>query len=221
MTHVQQNSAVQASYDRVAAEYARRIAGELAHKPLDRALLDRFAERMRGAGPVADLGCGPGHVTHYLAERGVEAFGLDLSPAMVAQAQALHPGLRFAVGDLAALDAPGGAWAGAVAYYSLIHLPRPAVAPALREIARALRPGGALLVAFHTGEEIRHLDEWWGQPVQLDFVFFTVEEMAAALRDAGFAVEETVVREPYPEVEAQTRRAYLLASTSANSAEAR
>ncbi len=212
MTPPEQNSAIRTSYDRVAAEYARRIAGELAHKPLDRALLGRFAERVRGAGPVADLGCGPGHVTHYLAERGVEVFGLDLSPAMVAQARALHPDLPFVVGDLTALDAPDGAWAGAVAYYSLIHLPRPAVAPALCEVARALRPGGALFVAFHAGEEIRHLDEWWGLPVQLNFVFFSVEEIAAALRDAGFAVEETAVREPYAEVEAQTRRAYLLAS---------
>ncbi|GAB4192066.1 MAG: class I SAM-dependent methyltransferase [Roseiflexaceae bacterium] len=215
MTTPYQRAVIQAGYDRVADEYARRIAGELAHKPLDRALLERFAGRVRGAGLVADLGCGPGHVAHYLAERGVEVCGLDLSPAMVQQARALHPGLPFAVGDLTALDVPGAAWAGAVAYYSLIHLPRPAVVSALREIARALRPGGALFVAFHAGEEIRHLDEWWGQPVQLDFVFFTVEEMAGYLRAAGFVVEETTEREPYPEVEAQTRRAYIVASKPA------
>jgi hypothetical protein len=49
-------------YDAVAGEYARRIAGELEGKPLDRALLDAFAEQVRPHGPVADLGCGPGHV---------------------------------------------------------------------------------------------------------------------------------------------------------------
>jgi SAM-dependent methyltransferase len=206
---------VRASYDRVADEYARRIAGELEHKPLDRALLDRFAERVRGAGPVADLGCGPGHVARYLAERGADVFGLDLSPAMVAQARALHPGVAFRVGDLAALDDADGAWAGAVAYYSLIHLPRGAVAAALRETARALRPGAPLLVAFHVGDETRHLDEWWGHPVRLDFVFFGVDEMAGYLREAGFVVEQATEREPYPDVEAQTRRAYLLAAKPA------
>lgn len=201
---------VRASYDRVAGEYARRIAGELADKPLDRALLDAFAERVRGAGPVADLGCGPGHVARYLADRGGDVFGLDLSPEMVAQARALHPGIPFAVGDLAALDAADGAWAGAVAYYSLIHLPRGAVATALREIARVLRPGAPLLVAFHVGDETRHMEEWWGHPVRLDFIFFGVDEMTGWLREAGFAVEQVTEREPYPDVEAQTRRAYVL-----------
>lgn len=209
---------VRASYDRVAAEYARRIAGELAHKPLDRTLLDRFAERVRGAGPVADLGCGPGHVAGYLAERGADVFGLDLSPEMVEQARALHPELPFRVGDVTALDVPDGAWAGAVAYYSLIHLPRASVAAALRETARALRPGAPLLVAFHVGDETRHLDEWWGQPVHLDFFFFGVDEMAGYLREAGFVLESVTEREPYPEVEAQTRRAYLLATAPSSTA---
>lgn len=203
---------VRASYDRVAGEYARRIAGELAHKPLDRELLDRLADRVRGAGPVADLGCGPGHVARHLADRGVDAFGLDLSPAMVGQARELHPGVPFRVGDVTALDARDGAWAGAVAYYSLIHLPRVAVAGALREVARALRPGAPLLVAFHVGDETRRMDEWWGHPVRLDFVFFGVDEMAGYLREAGFAVEAVTEREPYPDVEAPTRRAYLLAA---------
>jgi hypothetical protein len=53
-------------YDRVAEEYVKRIFEELAHKPLDRALLDRFAEQMRGLGPACDVGCGPGQVARYL-----------------------------------------------------------------------------------------------------------------------------------------------------------
>ena len=202
---------VRDSYDRVAGEYARRIAGELAHKPLDRTLLDAFAERVRGAGPVADPGCGPGHVAHYLAGRGVEASGIDLSPRMVERARELHPGVPFGVGDLTALEAADGSWAGAVAYYSLIHLPRPSVAPALAEIARVLRPGAPLFVAFHAGEETRHMDEWWGHPVTLDFVFFTPDEMSGNLRHAGFEVEQVTEREPYPEVEARTRRACITA----------
>lgn len=205
-------AAVRASYDRVADEYARRIAGELAHKPLDRALLDRLADRVRGAGPVGDVGCGPGHVAAYLAERGVDARGVDLSPGMIARARALHPGVPFATGDLTALDLPDGAWAGAVAYYALVHLPRPALGPALAELARVVRPGGPLLVAFHVGSETRHLDEWWGHPVALDFEFFESDAVAAALRGAGWTLDEAVERDPYPDVEAPTRRAYLLAT---------
>ena len=212
---------VRVSYDRLAEEYTRRIAGELAHKPLDRALLDAFAHRVRGDGRVADLGCGPGHVARYLADRGVDAFGMDLSPAMVAHAQALHPLVPFEVGDLAALDAPDGAWAGAVAFYSLIHLARAGVADALREIARALRPGAPLLVAFHVGDEVRQLDELWGHAVRLDFAFFGVDEMTGWLREAGYVVEAVTEREPYADVEAQTRRAYLLASKPSDERAAR
>ena len=76
---------------------------------------------------------------------------------------------------------------------------------------RVLRPGGLLLLAFHIGGETIHLDEWWGQPVSVDFHFFHPEEMADSLRIVGFEVEEIIEREPYPEVEYQTRRAYIFA----------
>src|SRR5512143_1269771 len=103
---------IRASYDTVAAAYVEHIAGELAGKPLDRHLLNRFAEEVRGRGPVLDLGCGPGHVTRYLADQGVSAFGIDLSHEMVRSAARLNPGLDFRVGDLRALDLPDAQLAG-------------------------------------------------------------------------------------------------------------
>jgi SAM-dependent methyltransferase len=202
---------VRASYDRLAGEYAAHVAGELEHKPFDRALLDRFAARVRDAGPVADVGCGPGHVAAYLHVRGVDVRGVDLSPEMVGQARARFPGIPFHVGDMTALGAADASSAGAVAFYSLIHLPRDRVAAAVGELRRVLRPGGLLLAAFHVGEEIRHLDDLWGVPISLDFVFFTTEEMLGHLRAAGFEVESREERDPYPDVEAQTRRCYVLA----------
>lgn len=202
---------VEHSYDRVAAEYALRIFGELEHKPLDRQLLDRFAERVQGLGPVCDLGCGPGHVARYLHERGVQVTGLDLSAEMVEQARRLNPGIEFRRGDMLSLDLEDGAWGGVAAFYSIIHVPRTEIAVALAEIKRVLRLGGVLLLTFHVGDETVHLDEWWGQPVTLDFRFFRPEEMADSLRGAGFEVEEIVEREPYPDVEHPSRRAYIFA----------
>jgi SAM-dependent methyltransferase len=204
-------AAVAASYDKLADAYTERIAGELAQKPFDRALLDALATELHGAGPVADIGCGPGHVAAYLHARGVDACGVDLSPGMIARARALYPEVPFDVGDVMTLAAADGAWAGAVAFYSLIHLPRDRVTEALREIRRVLRPGGPLLIALHVGEEVRHLDSLWDVPVDLAFVFFTPEEMQEYIRAAGFLVERCEERDPYPDVEAQTRRCYLLA----------
>jgi ubiquinone/menaquinone biosynthesis C-methylase UbiE len=201
----------QTSYDQVADEYVRRIFGELQHKPLDRQLLDRFAASVRDMGLVCDLGCGPGHVARYLHERGVQVCGVDLSSAMVEQARRLTPAVEFHQGNMLALDVADESWAGIAAFYSLIHIPRGDLPQALAELRRVLRRGGKLLVAFHIGDETVHLDEWWGHKVCVDFFFFRSEEMAQHLRDAGFEIEEIIEREPYPEVEHQSRRSYLFA----------
>jgi len=201
----------QASYDLVADEYVRRIFEELQHKPFDRQLLDRFAASVRDVGPACDMGCGPGQVARYLHERGVHVCGVDLSAAMVEQASRLIPGVEFRQGDMMALDAPDGAWAGIAAFYSIIHIPRGEMARALGELRRVLRPGGILLLAFHIGDDAIHLDEWWGRKVCVDFFFFRSDDVAGYLRTAGFEIEEVIEREPYPDVEHQSRRSYIFA----------
>ncbi len=204
-------SDVQTSYDVVADEYVRRIFDELEHKPLDRELLDRLAARVRGIGPICDMGCGPGHVARYLHERGVQVVGIDLSPVMVGHARTLNPAIEFSQGDMRSLDIEDGAFGGIAAFYSIIHIPRPEVVAVLGEMKRALRPGGWLLLAFHIGDNVLHLDEWWGQQVSVDFLFFRPDEMTVFLKSAGFEVAEIVEREPYPGVEHPSRRAYIFA----------
>ena len=132
----------QASYDAVAEQYVGRIADELKHKPLDRALLDRFAAATRDRGTVCDMGCGPGHLARYLTEQGVNTVGYDLSPKMVEAARRLNPGITFRQADMTALDDADESWAGLIAFYSLIHIPRPEIADTLREFRRVLQPGG-------------------------------------------------------------------------------
>lgn len=199
------------SYDAVADDYVAHIYGELAGKPLDRELLDLFADAVRGQGPVRDVGCGPGHVTHYLHERGVDIAGIDLSAGMVDRARRLNPGIVFRRGDMGALDTPDGSWAAIVLFYSIIHIPRPDVVAVLRELRRALRPGGLLFMAFHIGSETIHRDEWWGHAVNVDYLLFTSDEMTGYLRAAGFEVESLRERDPYPDVEHPSRRSYILA----------
>jgi SAM-dependent methyltransferase len=206
-----QPSDYQASYDAVVEEYVRRISDELQHKPIDRALLDRFADAVRNRGPVCDLGCGPGHVARYLKERGLDVVGYDLSPKMVEAARLLNPEINYHQADMTALDHAAGSWAGVVAFYSLIHIPPAEIAQTLRGFWRILQPGGRLLLAFHIGEETLHLDDWWEKRVNVDFFFFQPEQMARDLEAAGFEVEEIIEREPYPDVEHQSRRAYIFA----------
>jgi SAM-dependent methyltransferase len=201
----------QASYDLIAKDYADRIYNELDGKPLDRKLLDAFAARVKSNGAVVDLGCGPGHVARYLHDQGVHVFGLDLSPGMLEQARRLNPGIEFRQGNMLALDIENGSLAAVVAFYSILHIPRSEVADVFREFHRVLKPGGLFFLAFHTGLNVQHEEDCWGHKVALDYVFFTRQEVRQYLLAAGFAVEDSIEREPYPEVEVQTRRAYILA----------
>ncbi|MFB4307115.1 class I SAM-dependent methyltransferase [Actinomadura sp. GTD37] len=138
-------------YDAVAVLYADMFRNVLDDLPLDRALLTAFADLVRGRGPVAELGCGPGHVTAFLHSLGLDASGVDLSPAMIAQARADHPDLRFEEGTMTALDLPDGGLAGVLAWYSIIHLEPAEVPRAFAEFHRVLAPGGHLLLGFQSG----------------------------------------------------------------------
>src|SRR6266568_772310 len=198
-------------YDQVAEEYVVRIFHELEHKPLDRELLDRFAAEVHDLGPVCDMGCGPGHIAHYLHSRGVNVLGIDLSPRMVEQARQLTSGIEFQEGNMSSLNVDDEAWAGIAAFYSIIHIPREEVTQVLREFRRVLQPNGLLLLAFHQGQETVHLEEWWGKKVSIDFIFFQRAEMEGYLRTAGFEIEDSLERPPYEGVEVQTQRVYIFA----------
>ena len=201
---------VRESYDRVAHEYQRRIADELRGKPLDCQLLDELVGEAGRMGTICDLGCGPGHVARYLQERGASVVGVDLSPRMVETARKLNPGIEFSQGDMFSLKFEDEAWSAIVCFYSIVNIRATRLADAFREMKRALKRGGKLLLAFHVGEGSLHLDEWWSIPVLLDFFFFSPDEVAKALGSAGLLIEKIMHRDPYPEVEHPSRRAYIL-----------
>lgn len=199
------------SYDSAADAYAEHLATELVHKPLDRHLLDRFAEDTRGRGLVADLGCGPGHVARHLHEQGVSIVGIDLSPGMVRVASGLHPEIEFRVGDMTRLDFPDAHLAGIVELYSIVHFSADELEAVFEEARRVLMPGGLALISFHIGDQLVHLEDLFGAPVSLDFRFHVPSVVIEALRGARLPVIEHVEREPYSDVEYPSRRCYLIA----------
>jgi SAM-dependent methyltransferase len=204
----------QSSYDAVAAEYARKFQDEMDDKPFDRACLDHLIREVGSLGPICDLGCGPGQIARYLHRQGAQTLGVDLSPQMIAEASRLNPEIGFHIGDMLSLPDPDDSWGGIAAFYCIIHIPGPRVVDALKEMRRVLKPGGVLLLAFHTGDKILHLDNWWEKAVDLDFIYYPVDQMEAWLKAAGFELLESLVREPNPEVEVETVRAYLFARKS-------
>jgi len=161
-----QMAGLQNNYDPVAEDYAREFANELDKKPFDRKMLDWLAEKVGAQERICDLGCGGGQVAGYLRSRGALVCGIDLSSEMIKQAQRLNPDIPFQRGDMLALtNVADDSFPGIAAFYSIIHIPRASVGAALREMKRVLRPGGKLLLTFHIGQKIIHLDEWWNKQV--------------------------------------------------------
>lgn len=191
-------STTRAYYDAVAADYAERFRAELAAKPMERGLLTAFAELVRAAdaGPVADLGCGPGNVTAYLHGLGVSVSGIDLSAEMVSVARKAHPELRFDVGSMTALNLPDGALGGIVAMYSIIHVPEERLPVVFAEFHRVLAPGGEVLLVFQVGNEQAHVSEAFGRAVSLDCFWRQPDQVADLLGQAGLPVHARFLREP-------------------------
>jgi SAM-dependent methyltransferase/heme-degrading monooxygenase HmoA len=202
------------SYDVVARDYVANVVG-VERKPLDLAFLDQFVRLLDGRGPVWDIGCGPGDVTRHLHDRGVDVCGIDLSPAMIAEARLAHPGIAFSVGDLANLAATADSLAGIVAFYSLIHLPPQEMQSVLNVFGRYLQRDGLLLIALHAGEGVNEVNEWFGKPVSLHGYFFQPAQLIDMLQRAGFVVESSLSRPPYPDIEFPSERIYLLARSPA------
>jgi SAM-dependent methyltransferase len=178
--------------------------------PYDRAMLAVFAELVsgRGGGGVADLGCGPGRITAHLHALGLDAFGVDLSPAMIEIARRDHPMLRFVEGRLDDLPIDDEALAGLVAWYSIIHTPPELLASVFAEFARTLAPGAPVLLAFQVGQERVRLHHVYGHDVTVQLYRNPPDRICSLLGDAGIAVDAQLVRQPAgPE---KTAQAYLL-----------
>jgi SAM-dependent methyltransferase len=147
----------------------------------------------------------------YHDQLGNELAGKPLDRALLA------PALPFAAGSMLQLPAADGALSGIIALYSIIHLTASDRARACREFARAVRPGGWLLAAFHVDSpdfaagQVNHLTSWFGHAVELDGYFLEPGDVVADVQTAGFTVTATTIRSPRPDMEYPSRRCYLLA----------
>jgi SAM-dependent methyltransferase len=185
-----------AAYDAVAPLYAERFSNVLETLPMERAMLTAFAElvQARDAGPVADIGCGPGHVTAHLHALGLSAFGIDLSSEMIVLARRAHPDLRFDEGSMTALDLADGVLGGILAFYSFIHTPPQQLPVVFTEFQRVLAPGGHLLLGFFAGDD--PMPQEFDHKVTLAYRW-SPDSLAELLRQAGFVEVARLLRKPH------------------------
>ncbi|MFF1376500.1 class I SAM-dependent methyltransferase [Streptomyces sp. NPDC058308] len=181
---------VRQSYDRVADAYVHLMQttgmADIRRHPWLKASMDAFADSVAGHGPVLDVGCGPGQVTAYLAERGLDVSGVDLSPRMIENARRLHPQCRFSVASATELDLEEASLGGVLGWWSLFNLPRDVLPQVLAMFTRALRPGGHFIAATHVGDEDFQRTEAYGDvPVRWTTHKWQPDQLTALIERAG------------------------------------
>lgn len=179
---------VRRAYSERAAEYTALLGSVGDLQELDRQRIGQWADGIDGH--VIDAGCGPGQWTDFLFRRGVDVSGVDLVPAFVEEARARFPGVPFDVASLRDLDVPDRSLGAVLAWYSLIHLPPKDMPSVLAGFARALTPGGHLLVGFFAGPHGQTLDH-----AVTPAHFWSTDRMAHLLDDAGFELLDVESRQ--------------------------
>jgi len=181
---------VRDSYDRVADNYVDMVAttglGDIRTQPWLKATIDAFVDAVGGLGPVLDVGCGPGTVTAYLAERGVDVSGVDLSPRMIEHARRLHPECSFRVGSSTDLELAESSLGGVLGWWSLFNLPRDVLPHVLASFTRAVVPGGQVIIATHVGDgDFLRTEAYGGVPVRWTTHKWRPEQLASLVEQAG------------------------------------
>jgi SAM-dependent methyltransferase len=205
---------VRRDYDSAAAAYDDLVRhDDSSTHTLSTAIITAFARLVldHGTGaPVLDAGCGPGQWTELLDRLGVPAYGVDVSPGMVAIARGHRPDLRFEVGSLLDTRAGDASLGGVLAHFSLIHLPPDEVPVALAGFARALEPGAPLLVGVQVAVR-PGADGWasYGEHRASPAYVWDLDALAAHLRHQGF--DETARLRIEPIVDGRPPAGYLLA----------
>ncbi|WP_051342381.1 class I SAM-dependent methyltransferase [Pseudonocardia spinosispora] len=198
MTELTYLRTIRTDYDAVAELYAELTAGSMENFPLDRALISAFADIVKAgdAGTtVADLGCGPGHITGYLHSLGLAPFGIDLTPTMIAIARRTHPGLSFDEGSMTELALPDDSVGGVLSWYSMIHTPPEQLPVVFAEFSRVLAPGGHALIGFFSGDDSLREPQEFDHKASLAYRW-PVGDVAELLRAVGLVEVARLTREP-------------------------
>jgi SAM-dependent methyltransferase len=116
-------------------------------------LLERLPRAGAGTGPVLDIGCGTGRHLAALGRRGTSAFGLDLSPHLLALAARRAPG-RVVRGDMRRLPFADGAFDAALSMFTSFGYFAESAENrrVLEEARRVVRPGGGLVIDYFNAE---------------------------------------------------------------------
>lgn len=136
------------AYNHLAAVYTR----EWADKP-DTQLAKLFLQNLNNGARILDVGCGPGHYSHYFYENGYNAEGIDFCENMVKISQSRYKEISFSVQDMRRLSFDDHAFDALWVCASFPHIQKCEALKALLELKRVLKSDGVLFINAIIGEQ--------------------------------------------------------------------
>lgn len=179
---------VMKDYDEIASEYCDEFCSTQVYN----GFIDKWLQTMQ-RGSILDVGCGGGNNCQYINEKeGFQAYGIDFSEGMIAEAKKRYPNVKIKKMDMTNITFPDQTFDGILSNCSLIHIPTELIPQTLQGFKRVLKPTGKLLliVLDGNGEEMTEEPYRQGQDVYAYTKYFTIDEIAQLLNDNGFKVDE-------------------------------
>nr|WP_236579660.1 class I SAM-dependent methyltransferase [Streptomyces sp. HM190] len=183
MTQEHQRPPAAVLFDALGADYERAFAQAPAHL----AALEWLIERLPPGARTLDVGSGTGRPTAAaLVEAGHSVLGVDVSPVMVELARRQVPEAEFRRADVRDLPLEAGSFDGVCVFFSLLQMTRAEQSALLRRLARALRPGGHLVLATVPADVEDVEVVFMGRPVRA--TSFAEDDVVALVEGAGLTV---------------------------------
>ena len=183
---------VAAGYDAVGAEYFDFYRAEIPEKLTS--YINNFAAKLESGSSVLELGCGNGLPVAKKLTTEFTVTGVDVSGKQIERARANVPNAEFLASDMSKLDYPPDSFAGVIALYSIIHLPRELHAALFRSIYSWLKPGGIFLATLNSTESENWIEEdWFG--ASMYWSGYSPEHAKEMIKESGFVMESARIEE--------------------------
>jgi SAM-dependent methyltransferase len=144
----------QRDYSVINALYRDDFGKDFAHFELIDSVLRTIKQNQLDHLPIVDLGCGPGTVTDYLVEKGIEnSIAVDITPEFCEMVRSAHPSVKVICADMVDYlhTAPNSSIGAYIANFSIIHVPGEELDVVFQDVQQSLVGGGFFVMSCHKG----------------------------------------------------------------------